>query len=126
MATPDALQKPLRRDQRCALHAYEAVGRVPRNQQKDYEITVNDLGTNILRSGLCAAIAGLQRLGNRGELLLGHLAAASVSGLDGATADDLARRVRELDADTYMISTREMLQVAVWLKRAVQATFGGA
>jgi len=34
--------------------------------------------------------------------------------------------VRELDADGYMIATREMLQVATWLKRAVQATFEGA
>ncbi len=60
------------------------------------------------------------------ELLLGHLAAAGVPGLEGAAANDVAKRVRELDADAYMIATRETLQVAVWLKRAVQATFGGA
>jgi CRISPR-associated protein Cmr5 len=84
---------------------------------------VNDLGANILRSGLCAAIAAVQRLGDRGALLLDHLAAAGVPGIDGATGKDLARRVRELDADAYMIATREMLEVAVWLKRAVQATF---
>lgn len=125
MAKPDAHQKPLLRDQRRALHAYESVGKVPKAQQKDYEIAVNNLGANILRSGLCAAIAAVQRLGNRGDLLLGHLATAGVPGLEGAAANDAARRVRELDADAYMIATREMLQVAVWLKRAVQATFGG-
>ncbi|MCG8554133.1 MAG: type III-B CRISPR module-associated protein Cmr5 [Proteobacteria bacterium] len=126
MAKPDAHRKPLLRDQRRALHAYESVGNVPKAQQKDYEIAVNDLGANILRSGLCAAIAAVQRLGSRGELLLGHLAGAGVPGFEGAAASDVARRVRELDADAYMIATRETLQVAVWLKRAVQATFGGA
>jgi CRISPR-associated protein Cmr5 len=125
MAKPDAHQKPLLRDQRRALHAYESVGKVPDAQLKDYEIAVNDLGANILRSGLCAAIAAVQRLGNRGDLLLGHLAAAGVPGVGGAAANDVAKRVRELDADAYMIATRETLEVAGWLKRAVQATFRG-
>jgi CRISPR-associated protein Cmr5 len=114
------------RDQRRALHAYEAVGKVPKNDRNDYEIAVSDLGANILRSGLCAAIAAVQRLGSRGELLLEHLASAGVPGLERATAKDLAKRMRELDVDAYIIATREMLQVAVWLKRAVQATFGGS
>jgi len=111
------------RDQQRALHAYNAVLMVQRQQQKDYEIAVNDLGANILRSGLCAAIASVQRLGSRGDLLLGHLASAGVPGLENATAQNLAQRVRELDADSYMIATRELLEVATWLKRAVQATF---
>lgn len=116
--------KPLLRDQRRALHAYEAVAKVPKAQQEDYKIAVNALGANILRSGLCAAIAAVQRLGERGTLLLDHLASAGVPGLEGVTADDFAKSVRELDADAYMIATRELLKVAVWLKRAVQATFG--
>lgn len=111
------------RDQQRALHAYEAVATVQRGQQKDYAIAVNDLGANILRSGLCAAIASVQRLGDRGADLLGHLASAGIPGLENATAQNLAQRVRELDADSYMMATRELLQVATWLKRAVQATF---
>lgn len=111
------------RDQQRALHAYGAVATVQREQQKDYEIAVNDLGANILRSGLCAAIAAVQRLGNRGDVLLNHLATAGVPGLENATAQNLAERVRGLDADSYMMATREFLQVATWLKRAVQATF---
>jgi len=95
-------------------------------QQKNYQIAVNDLGSNILRSGLCAALASVQRLGDRGNVLLGHLASAGVPGLNEPTAGNLAKLVRELDADGYMIATREMLQVATWLKRAVQATFEGA
>jgi len=111
------------RDQQRALHAYGAVAQVQAGQQKDYQIAVNDLGANILRSGLCAAIASVQRLGSRGDILLDHLASAGVPGLEGATAQNLAQRVRGLDADSYMLATRELLQVATWLKRAVQATF---
>lgn len=111
------------RDQQRALHAYESVDGVPIAQRNDYKIAVNDLGANILRSGLCAAIASVQRLGNRGDILLNHLASASVPGLESVTAKKLAQRVRGLDADSYMIATRELLQVATWLKRAVQATF---
>lgn len=113
------------RDQQRALHAYDSVAKVQREQQKDYKIAVNDLGANILRSGLCAAIASVQRLGNRGDVLLWHLASAGVPGLEHATAQNLAERVRGLDADSYVIATRELLQVATWLKRAVQASFEG-
>jgi CRISPR-associated protein Cmr5 len=113
------------RDQQRALHAYKAVGSVPTDKQarENYKIAISDLGANILRSGLCAALASVQRLGDRGKVLLGHLASADVPGLEGATASDLAKRVRALDVDGYMIATREMLQVAMWLKRAVQATY---
>lgn len=124
MVEADGRQEALLRDQQRAIHAYEAVAKVPKALQDDYKIAVNDLGANILRSGLCAAIAAVQRLGERGTLLFDHLASAGVPGLEGVTADHFAKRVRELDADAYMIATRELLKVAVWLKRAVQATFG--
>ncbi|MCC6526642.1 MAG: type III-B CRISPR module-associated protein Cmr5 [Polyangiaceae bacterium] len=125
MAKAEAPKKPLLRDQQRALHAYDAVGRVPSDKQArdTYKIAVNDLGAKILRSGLCAAIASVQRLGNRADVLLGHLASAGVPGLEGATVQDFAQRVRALDADSYMMATRELLHVATWLKRAVQATF---
>lgn len=113
----------LLRDQRRALHAYEAAGKVPADRRRDYKIAVNDLGANILRSGLAAAMAGLERLGERGKLLLEHLAGAGIYGLDGATRDTLPNRVRALDVDSYILATREMLKVAAWLKRAAQATF---
>lgn len=57
------------------------------------------------------------------DVLLGHLASAGIPGLENATAQNLAERVRGLDTDSYMMATRELLQVATWLKRAVQATF---
>jgi CRISPR-associated protein (Cas_Cmr5) len=65
------------------------------------------------------ALAAVQRLGDPGNLLLDHLASAGVSRLEGATMEDFAERVRRLDADSNMIATREMLQVAKWLKRAM-------
>ncbi len=114
------------RDQQRALHAYEVVGKVPKDDRGDYKIAVDNFGANILRSGLCAALAAVERRDDRGKLLLlEHIASAGVPGLERARADDVARRVRELDADAYMIATREMLRVATWLKRAVQATFEG-
>lgn len=130
MAKAESPERSITREQQRALRAYEAVGSLPTDEQtqKNYKIAVNALGANILRSGLCAAIAAVQRLNRdsdkRGDILLGHLAGACVPGLEGATASNLAKRVRELDVDGYMIATREMLQVAMWLKRAALATFG--
>jgi len=125
MAQTEAGQGFLRRDQRRALHAYHCVGSVPEPQRGEYKIAVNDLGATILRSGLCAAIAAVQRR-DQEHPLLRHLVAAGVPGLEGVEASGVARRVREIDAETYMIATRELLHVAVWLKRAVQATFDRA
>lgn len=84
---------------------------------------MDDLGATILRSGLSAALAGVERRGDRGCLVLEHLASAEVPGLEGATAADFARRVRALDVDGYILATREMMAVVTWLKRAVQAMF---
>lgn len=108
------------RDQRRALHAYACVRDLA--DTRDYRNAVNDLGANILRSGLCAALAALQRRKDNGaRMVLLHLAGAGIPGLDGASDGDLAARVRDLDLDAYLIATREALRVAAWLKRAVQA-----
>lgn len=114
------------RDQMRALHAYDCIGRVPPNDRdrKNYKIAINDLGANILRGGLCAALAAVQRLEDRRNPLLQHLASAGVPGLTNVKPDHLAKRVRRMGSQEYMIATREMLQVAMWLKRAAQATFG--
>jgi len=121
---PKAESPVLLRDQRRALHGYEAVESVPGNEREDYKIAVDDLGASVLRSGLAAALASLERQkGGRGEVVLEHLAAAGIPGLEDAAAQDFAKRVRSLDAAGYMLATREVLRVATWLKRAVQATF---
>jgi len=113
-----------RRQQDWALHAYRQVAEVPQGKRNEYRITVNDLGANVLRTGLAGAVAVLEREEKRGGgLVLTHLAAASIAGLVPATGSDLGARVRGLGLDEYMIATREVLQVATWLRRAVQATF---
>lgn len=120
----DRIKTPTRivlREQNRARHAYESVNSVPVEKLADYHIGVNDLGVNILRGGLCAALATLQRLGDRGALLLQHLAGSRIPGLEEVPAQDFVARVRELTAEDYMIATREALRVAMWLKRAAQA-----
>lgn len=112
-------------DQKRALHAYICVGNVRQEQQKDYQIAINDLGSTILKSGLCAAIANIQRVGDRASLVLEHLATAGVPGLTGVSAHEFSTRIQKLDADAYMLATRELLKVSTWLKRAAQATFKG-
>lgn len=117
---------PLLRDQQRALHAYEAVASVPDAQRREYEQVVYDLGATILRNGLASALAALERKrDHRARLLLAHLASYGAPGLHGATGETLPARVRALDAAGYMLATRELLLVATWMKRAVQATFGG-
>ncbi|HZV49120.1 MAG TPA: type III-B CRISPR module-associated protein Cmr5 [Candidatus Dormibacteraeota bacterium] len=119
---PPAPSQPRLRQQMWALHAYESVRSVTGNRT-DYEIAVNDLGADVLRSGLAAAMAALERKRDRGGgLLLKHLADAKISGLADATAQDLPDRVRRLDLDAYLLATREVLQLATWFRRAVQAT----
>lgn len=128
MTTPSQRPSPspsqtVFRDQQRARHAYACVARVPVADQPDYEIAINDLGANILRGGLCAALAALQRLGPRGDLVLEHLATAGIPGLEEVDKKHLVEKVRGLDTDGYILATREMLRLAAWLKRAAQATF---
>lgn len=115
----------LSRDQQRALHAYGCVAGVG-PALREYKIAVDGLGANILRIGLCAALATLQReKGERGQTVLEHLASAGLPGLEGATAANLAQRVYRLDVDAYMLATREAVRVATWLKRAAQAEDAG-
>jgi CRISPR/Cas system CMR-associated protein Cmr5 small subunit len=116
---------PIRlRDQRWALHAYDVVAKVPPSDQKSYKIAVSDLGANILRSGLSAALARLRRLDVGGQLVLEHLALAGV--VECERGSELPVHVNRLTVDHYMLATRDFLQVATWLKRAAQAFFSEA
>ncbi|MBY0552126.1 MAG: type III-B CRISPR module-associated protein Cmr5 [Candidatus Obscuribacterales bacterium] len=118
VAQPPTLLK----DQQRAIYAYKAVELLPKERLSDYKITVNSLGANILRIGLSAALAAVERLGEkRATLLLGHLAGASISGLESSTAKDFTKVVRNLPTDDYILATREVLRLVSWLKRATQA-----
>lgn len=117
----------LLRDQERALHAYRCVGEISdKSDQKSYRIAVNDLGANLMRLKLAGAMAALERRNDRGgRLLLDHLGSAAIPGLQGTNHATLPDAVRHLPVDGYILATREMMRVAEWLKRAVQATFEG-
>jgi CRISPR-associated protein Cmr5 len=119
------------RQQSRALHAYERVASVPREERADYATHVHALGSAVLRNGLAAALAFLER-----ELesekkkqekpagrLLEALATAALPGLPRMAGAKLPDAVRRLETSDYMLVTRELLQVLVWFRRAVQATF---
>ena len=122
----------LNRDQQRAQWAYASAEEVAIVSHDDYKITVNDLGANIIRSGLAASIAFLQRDKSRDviNLLLKQLAQPDALGdrcsiPAGLSPSELAAAIRGLELNNYMLATREILALATWLKRAIQATFTG-
>jgi len=117
---------PLTRDQHRACHAYKRVGQLKsENDIKDYKVLVNGLGPNVIRSGLVAAIAFLQR--DKSSATKNQFAADLADayplefGIPKTGLDELARHIRHLDPDQYMLVTRETLKLALWFKRALQA-----
>jgi CRISPR-associated protein Cmr5 len=118
--------KTLTREQRRALHAYACVEKVPAGQQGEYGPRVQALGSAVLRNGLAAALAFLEREKDKAAVkqLLDDLAQAGIAGLSPQVRGaDLPRQVRELDLGSYMRATRDVLHLVVWFRRAVQATF---
>jgi CRISPR-associated protein Cmr5 len=108
-----------------AQHAYERVRDLAEAERADYKVAVNALGPNVVRSGLAAAIAFLERRkDNAAKTLLGDLATSRISGLEHGTAADFGDRIRRLETKEYMLATRDFMRVALWFKRAVQAGFG--
>ncbi|MBK8175233.1 MAG: type III-B CRISPR module-associated protein Cmr5 [Rhodospirillales bacterium] len=112
------------RDQERVLYAYKQVAGV-QDCRDDYEIALQTFTGTLVRSGLAAAMAALERIRKREgtKLLLDHLAGAGIPGLEGTAGQRLAGKVRELDLDGYMLATREMFRLAAWFRRAVQAEF---
>lgn len=126
------------RDQQRAVFAYSKVREVLEDSSLNDEKTeaygrlVKNLGTQIRRDGLSAAMAFIER--NRGNdeviCLFRHLAEAPIPYIgDGSRAQESPQTVvpsaiRSLSLDKYMLVTRETLEVVKWLKRAVQAEMG--
>ncbi len=115
----------LYRDQERALHAYKCVAEAKLgNGIDDYRILVQNLGTNVRRLGLAGALSQIEAEARKRPVakgLLEDLAKAGISGLDRQTAETIADKARNLDVVEYMLATRELLQVATWFKRAIQA-----
>jgi len=121
------------RDQLRAQRAFAAVQRVadgPPDVGKEYKTAVFTLGTNVMRSGLVAALSFIQRQPKKAaqKQLMADLAVASIPGLACSEGEDpmvkLPDLARNLDLESYMLATREILKVAQWMKRAVQALLG--
>jgi len=114
------------KDQERARRAYTLVEGI-KKKQRDYKTTLNALGGNIIRLGLSAALAELQRrekLG--GQEVLEHMAQvlkeANLPGLgDDVTAENLVKKINALNAEDYMLATREVMAHLAWFRRAVQA-----
>ncbi len=119
------------RQQVRALHAYERVKRVPPGERADYATHVHALGAAVLRNGLAAALAFLERELESEKAkqarpvgrLLEDLADALLPGLPRTADARLPEAVRRLEMSDYMLATRELLRTLVWFRRAVQATF---
>lgn len=115
----------LRKDQRRAAYAYQHVEAIKEKAARDdYEVAVNDFGANVLRSGLLVAVARLQ-VQPGGKVLIQHLSEAEIPGIRSqeAAKRSVLEQVREMPLDDYLLATREILNLAQWFKRAVQATF---
>lgn len=133
------------RDQERALHVYDAVTRLDATLHGEYKVLARDLGANIMRSGLCGALAFIHRNvkasdatrgkpSNAGKAqkpreraaraILDHLAGALRETRIPALAEvekgeHLFATVRRLKIDEYMLATREILRLAIWFRRAV-------
>ncbi|MCM2332325.1 MAG: type III-B CRISPR module-associated protein Cmr5 [Anaeromyxobacteraceae bacterium] len=102
---------------------------VPLEDRDSYKARVQNLGPTVLRNGLAAALAFLDRDAARSDsppqraaiALRTHLAAARLPGLSNSTGASLGGDVRGLDTDAYVLATRELLRMCVWFKRAVRA-----
>lgn len=120
------------RDQERALLVYQCADKVIEPSLRgDYKVLAKDLGANIMRTGLCAALAFVQRNAkgngtagkhkNAAGIFLEHLAEAmhAIPALKQVTGAGLFAEVRKLELNEYMLATREMLRLAIWFRRAV-------
>lgn len=71
------------RDQKRAAHAYKCVSEVEPSLRKDYNARVNGLGAQVIRSGLAATVAFLERDRDSAavKLLFKHLLDANIPGV---------------------------------------------
>lgn len=115
----------LTRDQERAQHAYQCIDSVIQSGDQlfsGYKILVYGLGPNIMRSGLSATVAFIQRYRDQdaAKALWRDIASAGIPNLP-KDAEDIPKAIRNLSVDDYMLTTREVLKFSLWLKRAVQA-----
>ena len=100
------------RDQDRARQAYTDVSGVPPNQRPGYKIAVNSFGTYVLREGLAAALAWIERDKNEEAKvrLIEHLAHTNLRVI-GPVKDWQAfcKQARAVPASEFMLATRDLL-----------------
>lgn len=114
------------RDQERARQAYTDVEAVPTDHRRGYKIAVNSFGTYVLREGLAAALAWIERDKNEKAkiLLIEHLARTNIRGIGPVKDWQLfCKTARSVPAADYMLATRDLLKTMIWYRRAVQALF---
>jgi CRISPR-associated protein Cmr5 len=126
------------REQQRALWAYklvEGVSQQDRSVQEAFKITANRLGAHIMREGLASTMAFLLRDGRGGHTTAVNLLLEGLVNQDAklpvlkvtpqTTSLEFMKQILGLDANGYMLVTRELLKMALWLKRANQALLSG-
>lgn len=93
-----------------------------------WRTSVLGFGADVQRCGLLQTVAFLHRGKDEESKNVAKLLSGAVRGhlwarrlIDGAKEGELLADLREMDGDRYMLATREVLALSVWLKRATQA-----
>jgi len=112
------------RDQKRAFDAFRLAKQASAKGKQfgDYRNAANDLPVHLVRSGLVAALANLQRVvaGRPGAMQFRADLCAALPVHLKAPTDELLDWAAKLSTDQYMLASREMMKLAVWFKRAVQ------
>lgn len=103
--------------------AYRLVEKVPEDKFSAWKTVALGLGAEVQRCGLLQTLAFLQRNEWVAETLSNGIREHIVErGLISAEqTGPLLLVLRNMDADLYMLVTREALALSLWLKRATQA-----
>ncbi|MGE4046211.1 MAG: type III-B CRISPR module-associated protein Cmr5 [Acetobacteraceae bacterium] len=116
--------RPLRKDQQRALDAYAYAKAAQESESlEEYQIAVQSFAATLLRSGLAAAVSTLERSvkeRNGFQLLLHALAKAD----NASDPTGWPAKIRSLPLEQYILTTRELIALLVWMRRACRALDG--
>ncbi len=104
--------------------AYQLVEKVPKDQKGEWKTMALGFGAEVQRCGLLQTLIFLKRRDKLAEQLSEairtHVVARKLIEANRAT-EPLISLLTAMDADRYMLVTREVLALSLWIKRATQA-----